>query len=396
MSEQIRLAERMSRLGTETAFDVLAKARAMEAQGHQVIHLEIGEPDFATPGHIVEAGIEALRRGETHYTPAAGIPELRRAIAQDAGRRRGIEIDPAEVVVTPGAKPILFLSLMALIEPGDEIIYPNPGFPIYESLIRFLGARPVPIPLVEAHDFAFDLDVLRQRIGPRTRMIILNSPQNPTGGVLDRASLETIAELAASHDCWILSDEIYGRLLYDGAHDSIASLPGLQNRTIVLDGFSKTFAMTGWRLGYGIMPARLAEQVAKLVVNSSSCTAAFTQHAGIAALEGPPEPADAMVAEFRRRRDAVVEGLNAIPGITCRLPRGAFYAFPNVSALGLPSHELADRLLQEYGVAVLAGSGFGSHGEGYLRLSYANSMENLFQALSRIREAVAGILRAAP
>ena len=387
----MRLADSMARLGTESAFEVLAKARAVEAEGKHVVHLEIGEPDFPTPAHVVEAGIAALRGGATHYTPAAGIPELREAIAADAGRRRGIEVRPAEVVVTPGAKPIVFFGLMALVNPGDEVVYPDPGFPIYQSVISFLGAKPVPIPLREASDFVFDLDMLRSAVGPRTRLIILNSPQNPTGGVLDRAAIEEIAELAQRHDCWVLSDEIYSRILYEGEHTSIASLAGMRERTIVLDGFSKTYAMTGWRLGYGVMPSALAEEVAKLAVNSVSCPAGFTQYAGIAALQGSQQPVDDMVAEFRARRALVIEGLNAIPGITCRWPKGAFYAFPNVTGLGLSSSALADRLLLDHGVATLSGSSFGAGGEGYLRLSYATARENLQEALRRIAAAASEV-----
>jgi aspartate aminotransferase len=389
----MRLADSMARLGTESAFEVLAKARAVEAQGKRVVHLEIGEPDFPTPAHIVEAGIAALRGGATHYSPPEGIAELREAIAGDAGRRRGIDVSPAEVVVTPGAKPVLFFSLLALVDPGDEVVYPDPGFPIYHSLISFLGAKPVPIPLREAMDFAFDLDLLRAAVGPRTKLIVVNSPQNPTGGVLNREALQLIAELAQRHDCWVLSDEIYGRLLYEGSHISIASLPGMRERTIVLDGFSKSYAMTGWRLGYGIMPAALAEEMAKLAVNSVSCTAAFTQQAGIAALRGSQQAVEDMLAEFATRRTLVVEGLNAIPGISCRWPKGAFYAFPNIAGLGLSSAALADRLLQEHGVATLAGSSFGAAGEGYLRLSYANSRENLQEALQRISAAARELTR---
>jgi aspartate/methionine/tyrosine aminotransferase len=387
----MRLAESMARLGTESAFEVLAKAKAVEAQGKQVVHLEIGEPDFPTPAHITEAAIEALRGGATHYTPSSGIPELREAIAEDAGRRRGIDIRPLEVVVTPGAKPIMFFGLVSLLNPGEEVVCPDPGFPIYGSVINFLGAKPVPIPLPEANDFAFDLDLLRSSVTDRTRLIILNSPQNPTGGVLDRAAIEEIARLAQRHDCWVLSDEIYGRILYEGEHVSIAALPGMRERTIILDGFSKTYAMTGWRLGYGIMPEELAEQLAKLVTNSVSCTATFTQHAGIAALQGPQQAVDDMVAEFRARRELVVRGLNEIPGITCRWPHGAFYAFPNISGLGLSSAELANLLLLEHGVATLSGASFGASGEGYLRLSYANSQDNLREALRRMGEAAAAL-----
>ncbi len=389
----MRLADSMARLGTESAFEVLAKAKAVEAEGRLVVHLEIGEPDFPTPAHIIEAAIEALHRGATHYTPSAGIPELREAIAEDAGRGRGIDVRASEVVVTPGAKPILFFSLLALVNPGEEVVYPDPGFPIYESVINFIGAKPVPIPLREATDFHFDVDVLRHAVGAQTRLIILNSPQNPTGGVLDRRAIQDIAELAQRHDCWVLSDEIYRRLVYEGEHVSIASLPGMRERTIILDGFSKTYAMTGWRLGYGVMPEELTEPVTRLMVNSASCTAAFTQHAGIAALQGPQEPVAAMLAEFRARRKLVIDGLNAIPGISCRWPKGAFYAFPNIAGLGLSSAELADRLLLEHGVATLSGSSFGTAGEGYLRLSYANSQENLREALRRIGEAAAALAR---
>jgi len=389
----IKLAGAMARLGTETAFDVLAKAKALEAQGRSVIHLEIGEPDFDTPRHITEAAVEALRSGATHYTPSAGIPELRQAVADDAGRMRGIDIRPTEVVITPGAKPIMFFGLMALVDPGDEVVYPNPGFPIYESVINFLGARAVPVPLREDTDFAFDLDLLRRKVTARTKLIVVNSPQNPTGGVLSRAAIEDIAGLAQQHDCWVLSDEIYDRMLYEGEHVSIASLPGMRERTIILDGFSKTYAMTGWRLGYGIMPEALADQVAKLMTNSASCTAAFTQLAGIAALQGPQDAVTAMVAEFRARRDLVVAGLNAIPGITCRLPKGAFYAFPNITGTERSAAQLADALLAEHGVATLAGTAFGEYGEGYLRLSYANSQANLRQALQRIGAAVAALGR---
>jgi aspartate aminotransferase len=387
----MQFALRMAHLGTESAFAVLAKAKELEALGRQVIHLEIGEPDFATPPHIVQAAIEALQAGATHYTPSAGIPELREVIAADAGRRRGVAWSPSEVVVTPGAKPILFFSLLALVNPGEEVIFPDPSFPTYRSVVEFVGAIPVPIPLREDQDFVFDVDCLRAAVGPNTRMIILNSPQNPTGGVLDRQALEVIAELAQQHACWILSDEIYGRLLYEGEHVSIASLPGMRERTIVLDGFSKTYAMTGWRLGYGLMPEPLAEEVGRLMLNSASCTATFTQYAGVAALQGPQQPVEDMLAEFRARRELLISGLKRIPGITCRSPKGAFYAFPNITALGLPSETLADRLLQDHGLAVLSGSSFGQAGEGYLRLSYANSREHLREALARIGQAVADL-----
>ncbi len=384
----MRLATRMHRLGTETAFDVLARAKALEAQGREIIHLEIGEPDFDTPAHIVEAAVRALHEGHTHYTPAAGIPELREAIARHIRRSRGIDVGPEHVVVTPGAKPIMFFTILALLESGDEAIYPNPGFPIYESMIRFVGATPVPLPLREENGFRFDPDEFRRLVTDRTRLIILNSPQNPTGGVLTREDLEAVAEVARERDITVLSDEVYERILYEGEHVSIAALPDMQPRTVLLDGFSKTYAMTGWRLGYGVMPVELAEQITKLMVNSNSCTAAFTQWAGIAALEGPQDATVAMVAAFRERRDVIVEGLNRIPGFRCARPAGAFYVFPNVEGTGIPSAELADYLLETAGVAVLDGACFGEYGKGYLRLSYANSVENIRRALERIEEAL--------
>ena len=375
----------MSRLGTETAFEVLAKARALEAQGRDVVHLEIGEPDFDTPPSIVAAGVAALEHGETHYTPSAGVVELREAIAGYLAARRGVRVDPAQVVVTPGAKPIMFYTLLALLDAGDEAIYPDPGFPIYASMIDFAGARGIPLPLRERDDFQPDLDELRRLVTGRTKVIVLNSPHNPTGGVLSPEALREIARIARERDLFVLSDEIYAEILYDGAHRSIALEDGMAERTILLDGFSKTFAMTGWRLGYGVFPRSLVEPITKLVTNSVSCTATFVQRAGAAALTTRPPEVDRMVAEFRRRRDAIVRGLNAIDGITCRTPHGAFYVFPNVRGLGLrTSAEVADRILNEAGVAVLAGTCFGAQGEGYLRLSYANSLDNLEKAVSRI------------
>jgi len=382
----MRLARRISRLGTETAFEVLARARALEAQGREIIHLEIGEPDFDTPANITAAAIEALQAGYTHYTPSAGIPELRATVAEEVSRTRKIQVGPENVVIVPGGKPIIFYTILALVEAGDEVIYPNPGFPIYESMINMIQARPVPIPLLEENDFCFDLDALKRAINKRTTLIILNSPQNPTGGVLCRKDLEEIAELAERYDCYILSDEIYSRILYEGEFFSIASLPGMKERTIILDGFSKTYAMTGWRMGYGVMPENVAAAFARLATNSVSCTAAFTQRAGLAALRDPQDEVDRMVAEFRRRRDVMVAGLNSIPGVSCRTPAGAFYAFPNVKSFGRPAKEIADYLLQEAGVAVLAGTSFGSYGEGYLRLSYANSVENIEKAIERMRQ----------
>ena len=381
------LASRMSRLGTETAFEVLARARALEAKGRDIVHLEIGEPDFDTPPAIVAAGVAALERGETHYTPSAGVIELREAIARYLKERRGVHADPDQVIVTPGAKPIMFYALLALLDEGDEAIYPDPGFPIYSSMIDFAGARGVPLALREENDFQPDLDELRSLVSPRTKVLVLNSPNNPTGGVLSREAIRDIAAIARERDLWVLTDEIYGELVYDGEHRSIAVEEGMAERTILLDGFSKTFAMTGWRLGYGVFPRALVEPVAKLVTNSVSCTATFVQRAGTVALSSRPPEVDRMIAEFRRRRDAVVKGLNAIPGITCRTPQGAFYAFPNVRGVGLRSSaEVADRLLNEAGVATLAGTRFGVGGEGYLRLSYANSLPNLDKAVSRIAE----------
>ncbi|MCA1666503.1 MAG: pyridoxal phosphate-dependent aminotransferase [Thermomicrobia bacterium] len=385
---ELKLASAMGRLGTETAFEVLAKAKALEAQGRSVIHLEIGEPDFDTPAHIVEAAKRALDAGYTHYGPAAGLPELREAIAEEISTSRGISVQADQVVVTPGGKPVMFYAILALCEAGDEIIYQNPGFPIYESMINFVGATAVPLPLLEEKGFAFSIDDLKARITPRTKMLVINSPANPTGGIIPKADLQAIAELALAHNFWVLSDEIYCRLQYEGTPASIAAEPGMADRTIILDGFSKTYAMTGWRMGYGVVPPNLAPSIVKLMVNSNSCTASFTQRAGVAAITGPQDAVDAMRAEFRRRRDAIVAALNAIPGVRCELPKGAFYAFPNISGTGLSEREMADRLLQEAGVATLAGTAFGEYGAGYLRLSYANSMENLMEATRRIGQFV--------
>jgi aspartate aminotransferase len=379
------LAERMARLGTESAFEVLARARALEAQGRSIIHLEIGEPDFDTPPHIVEAAIEALRGGDTHYTPAAGLPELRAAIAEEVSRTRGIPVEPDRVVVTPGGKPIMFFTILALAEEGAEVIYPDPGFPIYESVIRFAGATPVPLPLREELGFAFDPDELRRLVTKRTRLVIVNSPHNPTGAVIGREVLEELARLAQEYGFIVLSDEIYRRIVYDVEAPSIASLPGMAERTVILDGFSKTYAMTGWRLGYGVAPRWLAEHLVRLAVNCHSCVPGFTQRAGLAALRGPQDAVDRMVAEFRRRRDAVVAGLNSLPGVRCAVPAGAFYVFPNVTETGRSASELARELLEQAGVAVLAGTAFGRYGEGYLRLSFANSLENLLEAIERMR-----------
>ena len=378
----------MARLGTETAFEVLARARALEAQGRNVIHLEIGEPDFDTPAHITEAAIVALRGGATHYGPSAGVPELREAIAEDSTRRRGVRATSEMVVVTPGGKPIMFFVILALVDEGDEVLYPNPGFPIYESMIRYIGGTPVPVRLLEERDFVLDVAQLTDRVGPRTRLIILNHPHNPTGGIIPESGVRAIAEVATKHNVPVLSDEIYSRIVYDVAHRSIASIPGMESLAIVLDGFSKTYAMTGWRLGYGIMPAPMAQVVAKLQTNATSCTATFSQVAAVQALRGDQSPVDAMVAEFRRRRDAIVDGLSAIPGFQCARPQGAFYVFPNIARTGYSSRALADKLLDEAGVACLSGTAFGEFGEGHLRFSYANSMENIQEALKRIRSAL--------
>jgi aspartate aminotransferase len=383
----MRLAERMSQMGIESAFDVLVRARALEAKGRHVVHLEIGEPDFPTPAHIVEAAKKALDEGWTHYGPPAGLPGLREAIARHVSATRGIDVSARNVSVVPGGKPIMFFAMTALLEPGDEVIYPNPGFPIYESMIRFLGATPVPMPLVESRGFSFDLDMFRDRLSDRTKMVIINSPENPTGGVIPREDMEAIAGMLRDRDVMVLSDEIYSRIYYDEAPVSITAFPGMLEKTIILDGFSKTYAMTGWRMGYGVMPEWLVEAVTKLMVNSNSCTASFTQRAGMAALEGPQDCVDRMVAEFRRRRDAFCTGLNEIPGIRCALPGGAFYAFANVTGTGMDSRRLADMLLDEYGVSSLSGDSFGQYGSGYIRFSYANSLENLMEAVDRIRKA---------
>jgi aspartate aminotransferase len=377
----------MNNIGVESAFDVLVRARALEAKGRSIVHLEIGEPDFPTPAHIVEAAKQALDEGWTHYGPTQGLPDLRDAIATHISRTRGIDVGPQHVSVVPGGKPIIFFPMIALLEPGDEVIYPNPGFPIYESMIRFLGAKPVPIPLEEARGFSFDLDRFRDSLTDRTKMVVLNSPQNPTGGVIPYADLKVIADLLRDRDLMILSDEIYSQIYYDDPPASITSFPGMLEKTIILDGFSKTYAMTGWRMGYGVMPTWLVEAVTKLMVNSNSCTASFTQRAGIAALNGPQDCVSAMVAEFRRRRDAICKGLNEVPGFRCAVPGGAFYAFANVTGTGVDSKELADFLLNEAGVSCLNGGCFGEYGTGYVRFSYANSLANLNEAVERIKKA---------
>jgi aspartate/methionine/tyrosine aminotransferase len=385
----IPLAQSLHRLGTETAFEVLARAKALEAEGRRIIHLQIGEPDFDTPEHVVEAAAKALRDGHTHYCPAPGIPELREAAADYLSRTRGIAVEPRRVLVTPGAKPFLFFGVLATCDPGDEVIYPNPGFPIYESVIRWAGCTPVPLPLTEDRGFAFTAQDVADRLTERTRLIILNSPANPTGGVVPADVVDELVEVLAGHPCWILSDEVYSEMVYEGEHASIASRPGMLDRTILLDGFSKTFAMTGWRLGYAAVPEPLVEPLTRLFINCHSCTAPASQLAGVAALTGPWDPVEAMMREFRLRRTLVVDGLNAIPGISCIEPAGAFYAFPDISGTGLAARDLQNRLLEEAGVAMLAGTAFGAYGEGYMRVSYANSQENLREALGIVADLLA-------
>jgi aspartate aminotransferase len=383
---QLHLAKRMSRLGTETAFEVLVRARALERQGRNIIHLEIGEPDMDTPANVVEAGVNALREGFTHYGPSAGLPDLREAIAKDVAKSRGIPVSAEEVVVVPGGKPIIFFTITALVDEGDEVIYPNPGFPIYESMINFVGGKAVPIHLREDRDFRLDVNELKDLITDRTKLIIINSPQNPTGGTLTKQDIQDIAAAIGDRDIMILSDEIYSRLLFEGEPYSIASVPGFKERTIILDGFSKTYSMTGWRLGYGVMRPDLATHIARLATNSTSCTATFTQIAGIEAVSGDQTEPERMRQEFLKRRDVFVDGLNKIKGFSCRLPKGAFYTFPNIKQTGWQSKKLADALLDQAGVAALSGTAFGSYGEGYLRFSIANSIEHLQEALRRVDE----------
>ena len=383
---ELRLAQRMSRLGTETAFEVLVKARALEAKGRDIVHLEIGEPDFDTPSNIVEAAVTALHKGYTHYGPSAGLPPLREAIAEDVSKSRGIKVTPDEVVVVPGGKPIIFFTILALCDEGDEVIYPNPGFPIYESMINFVGAKAVPIKLREELDFRLDVNELKTLITDRTKLIIINSPQNPTGGVLEKQDIQDIAGAIGDRDIMVLSDEIYSRLLFEGTHYSIASIEDMRERTIILDGFSKTWAMTGWRMGYGVVRADLAQHISRLMTNSNSCTASFTQIAGVEAILGDQSSVDQMNQEFMRRRDYFAERINKIKGFSCNVPKGAFYMFPNIAKTGWPSKKLADALLDQAGVAALSGTAFGAYGEGYLRFSIANSMENIKKALDRVEE----------
>jgi aspartate/methionine/tyrosine aminotransferase len=387
----MRYTERISRLESEGAFAVLAKAKQMEREGKSIIHLQIGEPDFATPKNICDAAARAIAEGHTHYAPSGGIPEAREAIAAEAGKTRGVKIGPENVIVFPGCKPALFSAMIALIEEGDEVIVPNPGYPTYRSVTRFLGATAIPAALREEHDFRFSLAEIRNLVTPKTSMIILNSPCNPTGGVLTTEDLEGVYRLADEHDLWILTDEIYSRLVYDGEFKSILAIPGAAERTVVVDGMSKTYAMTGWRLGYGIMPKKLADYLFTFAINNFSSTATFSQYAMVEALTGPQDEVNRMVAEFKKRRDVIVDGLNAIDGITCKLPQGAFYAFPNITGTGLDSRRFADIMLEEAGVACLAGTSFGQFGEGYVRFSYANSIENITEALARIKRVLAGI-----
>ena len=380
----MKLARRMARLGTETAFEVLAKARLLEAEGMEVIHLEIGEPDFGSPSNVIDAGRQALLDGFTTYNPSPGYPELRDRIAEEISETRGVSVVGDQVVVTPGGKPIMFFLLLAMVDIGDEVLYPNPGFPIYESMINFVGGVPVPMQLHESSGFNIDIDEVAASVSDRTKLMIINSPNNPCGSIIPKEDLRALSELAKEHDILILSDEIYSRFLYTGEHHSVSGFPMMRERTVILDGFSKTYAMTGWRIGYGVMPMELVEPVSRLVTNSVSCTASFTQMAAIEALNGPQDDSYEMVAEFRKRRDIIVDGLNSIPGIRCPMPQGAFYAFPNVEGTGMGSQQFADDLLTEAGVACLPGESFGEYGRGFVRFSFANSTENIEAALERI------------
>ena len=384
----MKIAQRMSRLGTESAFEVLAKARRLEAEGMEVIHLEIGEPDFNSPSNIIDAGKRALDEGYTRYSPSPGYPELRERIAKEVRETRGVSVSGDNVVVTPGGKPIMFFLMMAIVDPGDEVLYPNPGFPIYESMISFVGGVPVPMQLHESKDFNIDIDEIAGQITGRTKLMVINSPNNPCGSVIPREDLERLSELAKQHDIIVLADEIYSKFLYEGKHHSVSTFPDMRERTIILDGFSKSYAMTGWRIGYGVMPLELVEPISRLVTNSVSCTASFTQMAALEALDGPQDHSYTMVAEFKRRRDIIVDGLNEIKGIRCRVPKGAFYAFPNIEDTGMSSEQFADDLLNKAGVACLTGEAFGEYGEGFVRFSFANSTENIEKALERIESFV--------
>ena len=380
----MKLAKRMGLLGTETAFEVLAEARWLEAKGMDVIHLEIGEPDFDTPSDIIDAGAEALKSGYTHYGPSPGFPEVRERIASEISAARNVSVTGENVVVTPGAKPIIFFTMLALVDEGDEVLYPNPGFPIYESMIGFVGGVPVPMRLHESRGFNLDVEEVAGQVTSKTRLMVINSPNNPCGSVMSRADLESLANMARENDITVLSDEIYSRYLYEGEHHSVAAFPGMRDRTIILDGFSKTYAMTGWRVGFGVMPLELVEPISRLVTNSVSCTASFTQMAVMEAMDGPQDEAHRIVDEFKKRRDIIVDGLNGIPGIRCAMPKGAFYVFPNIEETGITSRQFADCLLEDAGVACLAGESFGEYGNGYVRFSFANSAENIEKALDRI------------
>ncbi len=382
-------ADRMKALETETAFEVLAKAKALEKQGKSIVHLEIGEPDFDTPKNIKDAVAKALSAGYTHYTPSAGMLELRQAVAEYISKTRKLDVKPEEVVITPGGKPVMFFGILALVNQGDEVLYPNPGFPVYESVIKFVGAKPIPIPLKEENEFSLEPEDVKKKITKKTKMIILNSPENPTGGVIPREQLKVIADcLEDRDDVFVLSDEIYSRIIYEDKPESISQFPGMKEKTIILDGFSKSYAMTGWRLGYGVMRKDLAAKMAQLMTNSNSCTNTFVQFAGIEALKGPQTEPEKMVTEFKKRREVIVDGLNSIKGITCKRPHGAFYVFPNITETGMDSRKLADHLLYNAGVAVLSGTSFGQYGEGYLRLSFANSVENIKKALGNIENSL--------
>ncbi|MDP6402840.1 MAG: pyridoxal phosphate-dependent aminotransferase [SAR202 cluster bacterium] len=385
----MKLAQRMSLLGTETAFEVLAKARRLEAEGMDVVHLEVGEPDFDTPSNIIDAGAAAMNQGYTHYGPSPGFPEVRARIAEEISRTRNVSVTGENVVITPGGKPIMFFTMLALVDEGDEVLYPNPGFPIYESMISFVGGVPVPMRLHESKDFNIDVDEVAGQVTSRTKLMVINSPNNPCGSVIAKEDIEALADLAKENDILVLSDEIYSRILYEGAHFSIASLPGMRDRTLILDGFSKTYAMTGWRIGFGVLPMELVEPISRLVTNSVSCTPSFTQMAVLEAMNGPQDEAYEIVAEFKKRRSIIVDGLNQIPGIRCAMPKGAFYVFPNIEGTGMTSRQFADSLLEDAGVAGLSGDSFGKYGNGYVRFSFANSAENIEKALERIEKFVA-------
>jgi len=380
----MQLADRLARLGTESAFEVLARAKALEAQGKSIVHLEIGEPDFPTPKNICDAAIAAIRADKTHYCPSAGVPSAREAVASYVSKTRKVDVSVEQCIIMPGAKPLIFNTIFALVNAGDEVIIPNPGYPIYESVVNFVGAKPVLMPLIEEKDFRFSVDDLKSLVTPKTKMIIINSPQNPTGGVLKTSDLQAIFEVAEEHDLWIMCDEIYSRIIYGVEFESICTIPGALKRTVMIDGMSKTYSMTGWRLGYGVMPVEVAETLTKLAINNFSCTTTFAQDALIEALTGPQDEVEKMVKEFERRRDVFVDGLNKIDGVSCTLPLGAFYVFPNVTKLGVASKKLAQGILDDAGVACLSGTAFGKHGEGYIRFSYANSVENIQEALKRV------------